>query len=173
MPEKGLFTTNRWGQYVFQSYEDSLDEASDNCPYPIWDDDIPSGVRHLPSSSVLTTPKRPSIITTPLNLALVALLEMGEQRYILVRPSFAKGGFGHCSVWKSLNDGNLYIRKLQVTAGGKPKDITHHVSAANVPALVAYVDHGRNLHLGRVGEKRAVVLNDANERSLQSLWSLH
>ena len=173
MPEKGLFTTNRWGQYVFQSYEDSLDETSDNCPYPIWDDDIPSGVRHLPSSSVLTTPNRPSIISTPPNLALVALLVMAAQRYVLVRPSFAKGGFGHCSIWKSLDDGSLYIRKLQVTSGARPKDITHNISHPNVPALVAWEYHGRNQQLAKVDRRRRTGLDKVTQKRLQSLTPLH
>lgn len=76
------------------------------------------------------------------NLTLGVYLQIDIQSFILIKPSFAKGGYAHCSVWLGVNDRKLYVRKLQMCSDQVPRDISHQISHPNVPALVASIKHG-------------------------------
>ncbi|KAK5072230.1 G2-specific serine/threonine protein kinase [Lithohypha guttulata] len=77
-------------------------------------------------------------------MALAVCYQMGLQPVLLVRPAFAYGAYGVCSVWLGANDKKLYLRKMVLECAGMtatPSDIVHYVPHLNVPKLVHYVNH--------------------------------
>ena len=67
------------------------------------------------------------------------------QRYILVRPGYAEGNDGACSIWMGEIDRKLYVQKTLTHSVHdrltKPKDILHYVPPDNVPKLVDNTKH--------------------------------
>jgi len=97
-------------------------------------------------STVSTAQTTPETFAGPRQpaLALAIYLNTKFQPFILVKPSFAAGGFARCSIWLGLHDRKLYVRKLQGSFEGTPKDITRYVEHSGVPKLVANMSHGMN-----------------------------
>lgn len=94
-------------------------------------------------STAQTTPETLAGPRQPV-LALAVYLNTEFRPFILVKPSFAAGGFARCSIWLGLNDRKLYVRKLQGSSEGTPKDSTRYVEHSGVPKLVASMPHGMN-----------------------------
>jgi len=97
-------------------------------------------------STLSTAPTTPETLVVSQKQApvLAVYLNTTFQPFILVKPSFAAGGFARCSIWLGLDDRKLYVRKLQGCSEGSPKDITHYVEHSGVPKLVAFIRHGMN-----------------------------
>lgn len=63
---------------------------------------------------------------------------------LLVKAGLGRGGFGAVTVWVSLVDHKLYLRKIQRGSKDKqPADISRYVPHANVPALLTFIKHGQ------------------------------
>lgn len=63
---------------------------------------------------------------------------------VLVKAGLGRGAFGFISVWKSLVDSKLYVRKLQrSTMDRQPADISRYISHQHIPRLLTFMKHGR------------------------------
>jgi len=94
------------------------------------------------SSTIQPAPETPFRPREP-SLALAVYFNTQFHDFILVKPSFAAGGFAKCSIWLGLSDRKLYVRKLQ-RSRSTPRDITHCVQHPGIPKLVASLQHGMN-----------------------------
>lgn len=124
------------------------------------------------SRSSLFDGRRTSGLTRLMNLTLGIHLQIGTRSFILIQPSFAKGAYAHCSIWLGVNDSKLYVRKLQTCSDQIFRDISHHISHPNIPALVASIKHGRNPNLLRETSQHNDRLDEAvrwRQRNLASM----
>ncbi|KAK5957633.1 hypothetical protein OHC33_000821 [Knufia fluminis] len=116
-------------------------------------------------STARTTPER---VISPPRPVLAIYLDTPSQPFILVKPSFAVGGFARCSIWLGLNDRRLYVRKLQGCCS-TPKDVTHYVEHSGVPKLVSSLEHGKNPNQPQSPKVKFGCLNIAIDKQQENL----
>lgn len=106
------------------------------------------------------------------NTVSTALFRIPEQNLLLVKPGFASGAFGNCSVWIGTNDKKLYIRKIVVEEILPPeieppvdKEVRLTIDHPNVPRVVHHINHG-------AGPNPHEIDDHFNGTQIRNAWSI-
>lgn len=139
-------------------------------PAELFLQEVTIGVRQLKPDS---EERYKNIEQSASQTATAVLFNTPEQDLLLVKPQYASGAFGNCSVWIGAKDKRLYIRKIIVgdiastsINSSIESEVALTVDHPNVPKIRYHVNHGGGPHPNVFGHK------DFSGEQIKTVWSI-